>query len=140
MNLKNSPEEPKSETADSPKWFTQEPASHGGDQPLSELRQQGPLPPPELLARYRHLIPDAPERFLVMTERQVAHRQRMEKWLVIGGTVRSYIGQGFAFYNPSAVKNQRPSYGATSYSGLKRSSLLKIARAVIRMPTRVMAP
>lgn len=39
---------------------------------------QGPLPDPDSLAQYEQLVPGAAERFLVIVEKQVAHRLRME--------------------------------------------------------------
>jgi uncharacterized membrane protein len=52
----------------------------------------GPIPPPELLDKYNQMIPDGADRILKMAERQSAHRQHIEKWAVIGGTILSYFG------------------------------------------------
>lgn len=57
----------------------------------------GPLPPPEVLREYAELVPDAPERFLAMAERQAAHRQHLETLVVQSGIVRSRRGQACAF-------------------------------------------
>lgn len=38
------------------------------------------------------MIPDGADRILKMAERQSAHRQYIEKWAVIGGTILSYFG------------------------------------------------
>ena len=39
----------------------------------------GPIPPPELLARYNDIVPNAAERILSMAEREAAHRQQVER-------------------------------------------------------------
>jgi uncharacterized membrane protein len=52
----------------------------------------GPIPPPDLLDKYNQIIPDGADRILKMAERQSAHRQYIEKWAVIGGTILSYVG------------------------------------------------
>jgi len=38
------------------------------------------------------MIPDGADRILKMAERQSTHRQYIEKWAVIGGTILSYLG------------------------------------------------
>ncbi len=48
----------------------------------------GPLPPPELLARYNDVVPNGAERIMQMAEHQQTHRQDLEK-TVIGGNVQS---------------------------------------------------
>jgi uncharacterized membrane protein len=52
----------------------------------------GPIPPPDLLERYNQMIPDGANRILKMAENQSTHRQYIEKWAVIGGTILSYLG------------------------------------------------
>lgn len=52
----------------------------------------GPIPPPDLLDKYNQMIPDGADRILKMAERQSAHRQYIEKWVIIGGTILSYLG------------------------------------------------
>jgi uncharacterized membrane protein len=52
----------------------------------------GPIPPPELLAKYAEIIPNGADRILIMAENQSTHRQHIEKWAVIGGTILSYVG------------------------------------------------
>lgn len=39
----------------------------------------GPLPPPEMLAKYNQAVPNGAERILAMTEAQLKHRQKVEK-------------------------------------------------------------
>jgi uncharacterized membrane protein len=38
----------------------------------------GPLPPPELLARYNEALPGGAERIVALAEEQASHRRRME--------------------------------------------------------------
>lgn len=52
----------------------------------------GPIPPPDLLAKFDEIIPNGAERILKMAESQSKHRQCIEKWAVIGGTILSYFG------------------------------------------------
>ena len=52
----------------------------------------GPIPPPDLLDKYNQMIPDGANRILKMAENQSRHRQYIEKWAVIGGTILSYLG------------------------------------------------
>jgi len=67
------------------------------DNPLKGIVAQhssfsGPIPPPELLAQYDQIIPDGANRLLIMAEKQSNHRQHLEKWAIIGGTILSYFG------------------------------------------------
>jgi uncharacterized membrane protein len=57
----------------------------------------GPIPPPEVLSKYADIIPNGADRILKMAEKQSDHRQHLEKWAVIGGTILSYFGVFFAF-------------------------------------------
>jgi uncharacterized membrane protein len=57
----------------------------------------GPLPSPELFARYGEVLPEAPERILKMAENEQGHRHNIEKWIVRGDTIRSYLGVICAF-------------------------------------------
>jgi len=52
----------------------------------------GPIPPPALLAKYDELIPNGADRILKMAEKQSTHRQCIEKWVIIGGTLLSHFG------------------------------------------------
>jgi uncharacterized membrane protein len=52
----------------------------------------GPIPHPELLAQYDQIIPKGADRILKMAERQSEHRQYLEKWSIVGGTILSYLG------------------------------------------------
>lgn len=52
----------------------------------------GPIPPPDLLDKYNQMIPDGADRILKMAEKQSIHRQCIEKWAVIGGTILSHFG------------------------------------------------
>lgn len=52
----------------------------------------GPIPPPELLSKYGEIIPNGADRILSMAEKQSDHRQHVERWAVIGGTILSFFG------------------------------------------------
>jgi uncharacterized membrane protein len=52
----------------------------------------GPIPPPALLAEYGKIIPNGADRILKMAESQSGHRQHIEKWSIIGGTVLAFFG------------------------------------------------
>lgn len=49
---------------------------------LSASSFRGPIPPPQLLAEYNKVIPNAAERILTMAESQQNHRQYMEKSVI----------------------------------------------------------
>lgn len=57
----------------------------------------GPLPPPELLARYNQVIPNGAERILAMAERQSAHRESLESKVVDGNLAIQKSGSWRAF-------------------------------------------
>lgn len=58
----------------------------------------GPLPPPEVLARYNEVIPHAAERILAMAESQQGHRQKLEVQVVTSNFAAQRLGMllGFA--------------------------------------------
>jgi len=39
---------------------------------------ESPIPPPDILAQYAQIIPDAPNRFMSIWEQQVAHRFKQD--------------------------------------------------------------
>jgi uncharacterized membrane protein len=58
----------------------------------------GPIPPPEILARYNDVVPNGAERILAMAERQSSHRESIETRIVDGnlkiqaqGNTRAFI-------------------------------------------------
>jgi uncharacterized membrane protein len=57
----------------------------------------GPLPPPEILARFDAVVPGAAERILKMAEEQAAHRKDLERKLVESDIERSKWGQALGF-------------------------------------------
>lgn len=57
----------------------------------------GPLPDPETLTGYSNLIPDGANRIMLMAEKQLEHRMRMENKVVGGQMIQSNIGQVLAF-------------------------------------------
>ena len=58
----------------------------------------GPLPPPNILAQYNKVIPNAAERILQMAEKEGEHRRRMEEKLISSETSQIKIGSIFAFF------------------------------------------
>jgi uncharacterized membrane protein len=57
----------------------------------------GPLPPPEVLAKYNEAVPDAAERILAMAEKQNAHRQALESKIVQANISSQTRGSYFGF-------------------------------------------
>ena len=53
----------------------------------------GPLPPPELLAKYNDVIPNGAERIMQMAEKQQVHRHDLEKTVVTGNVKSESRGQ-----------------------------------------------
>jgi len=58
---------------------------------------QGPIPPPQLLAQYNDVIPDAAERILRMAENQSEHRMGLEKAVIHSDIKRSFWGLAAGF-------------------------------------------
>ena len=58
---------------------------------------QGPLPPPQALARYEAVLPGCAERIVSMAEEQAAHRRTLESRVVTGNLAAERRGQVFAF-------------------------------------------
>jgi uncharacterized membrane protein len=59
----------------------------------------GPLPPPEVLAKYDEIVPGMAERLLTTFERQADHRMTLERKVIDGDIRRSWAGLilGFVF-------------------------------------------
>ncbi|MHB1701679.1 MAG: DUF2335 domain-containing protein [Acidobacteriaceae bacterium] len=57
----------------------------------------GPLPHPDLLAKYNDVIPNGAERIMAMAERQSAHRESLEALVVKGNLASQTRGSYFAF-------------------------------------------
>ena len=66
-------------------------------QEMLSLGFSGPIPPPQMLEAYNKILPGAAERILNMAEKQSAHRQNMEKTIVLSDTRNSHLGLVFAF-------------------------------------------
>jgi len=67
---------------------------------LLEVRGQhfsGPLPHPDILARYNEVVPNGADRIMGMAERQAEHRQFLEKTNVVSEKNRAYLGMILAF-------------------------------------------
>jgi len=52
----------------------------------------GPLPPPEILAKYNDIIPNAADRLISMVEKQEIHRQSLEKTVIDSDVQQSKRG------------------------------------------------
>jgi len=57
----------------------------------------GPIPPPNLLAKYNDIIPNGADRILAMAERQSAHRESLESKVVNGNLSNQKTGTIFGF-------------------------------------------
>ena len=57
----------------------------------------GPLPPPEYLAQYKSILPDAPERIMAMAEKEQQHRHDVDNTMVEGGLKQRSRGQVLGF-------------------------------------------
>ena len=57
----------------------------------------GPLPPPDILARYNEAIPGGAERIIVLAERQAEHRLALETRVVDADIKRANWGLGAGF-------------------------------------------
>ena len=60
------------------------------------MAREGILPPPDELERYENLTPGITDRLLVTYEKQVDHRQGLEKSVITNDIIRSYLGQAVA--------------------------------------------
>jgi uncharacterized membrane protein len=58
----------------------------------------GPLPPPEMLARYNQVVPNGAERIFAMVERQSAHRIDIESHVARQQVKQSGRGQMYALF------------------------------------------
>lgn len=52
----------------------------------------GPLPPPRILAQYKDILPDLPDRLFSMAEKQQEHRHEMEKAVVFSNIRNELLG------------------------------------------------
>ena len=70
------------------------PGKRTPNQILSATAQtfSGPLPPPEILAKYNSVVPNAAERIITMAETQAAHRQRIESKVIESNIRNSRLG------------------------------------------------
>jgi len=65
--------------------------------PPSSLQVQmqhssGPLPSPDVLAHYDQIVPGAAERIIALLEKQVEHRQELERIVIKSDTSDSKLG------------------------------------------------
>lgn len=64
---------------------------------VTERMFQGPLPPPEFLAAYKQVLPDAPERIMAMAEREQQHRHNSDDKMIKGAISQRSTGQVLGF-------------------------------------------
>ena len=64
---------------------------------ICEEKFKGPLPPPQIMAGYKEVIPDAPERIMKIFESQSAHRQEIENKVIDSKLADSRRGMIFGF-------------------------------------------
>lgn len=64
---------------------------------LSAQLVSGPLPSPEILLQYNHILPDAAERIFAMAERDSTHLQSMEKMHLSAIFLERRLGQILGF-------------------------------------------
>lgn len=57
----------------------------------------GPLPPPEVFAKYEQILRGSADRILKMAENQGSHRQILEKKVINGEQLRANFGLFFGF-------------------------------------------
>lgn len=57
----------------------------------------GPLPPPEILAKYNEALPGLGERIISMAEQQAKHRQNIEKTVIESNAFVQKVGPFLGF-------------------------------------------
>ena len=57
----------------------------------------GPLPPPEILEKYKEIYPDAPAIIFDTFKKQSEHRMSLEKKVINAGSLNSTLGIIFGF-------------------------------------------
>jgi len=81
--------------------MTTRPKNGGIQHQRSEIHVQqsfsGPLPPPETLAKYNDVLPNAAERILAMAESQHQHRQALEYKVVAANVGAQKMGVALGF-------------------------------------------
>jgi len=68
--------------------------------PTAVVAQQtfsGPVPPPRLMAEYKTVAPDLPDRILTMAEEEQKHAHAMERAALTATIANETRGQIFAF-------------------------------------------
>ena len=57
----------------------------------------GPLPPPDILAHYNEIHPDAADRIIKLAENESKHRHAMDKYRLFFNALVAHSGQWFGF-------------------------------------------
>ncbi len=66
---------------------------------LQHTSFQGPIPHPEILAKYEDVLPGAADRIIQMAERESAHRQSLEKYDAEAALELNRRNESLAFYS-----------------------------------------
>lgn len=64
---------------------------------INHSKFSGPLPHPEILAKYDEIVPGAANRIIKMAEEQSAHRKDLERKVIQSDITNSKIGLIFGF-------------------------------------------
>ena len=60
-------------------------------------KYSGFLPHPRIMAQYKSILPDAPDRIITMAEIQQQHRMRLESSVIQGDVYRANLGLALGF-------------------------------------------
>ncbi|MGB1287072.1 MAG: DUF2335 domain-containing protein [Aggregatilineales bacterium] len=70
---------------------------------MSFEKYSGPIPHPTIMGHYEHIAPGSANRILTMSEKQMEHRQEIEKLVVRAGIRREFMGMVLGFILSIAV-------------------------------------
>jgi uncharacterized membrane protein len=87
----------------------------------------GPLPPPDVLAKYNDIIPDGADRLLKLVEHQQEHRIRIEELVIASQQRQSQAGQILAFVIAIvglAACCYMATHGAVTVAGILATTLI----------------
>jgi uncharacterized membrane protein len=71
----------------------------------------GPLPPPDILQKYKDIQPDFPERILKLTEQEAVHRREITRKALRLEAIETFLGQLFGLVVALAA------FSVTAYLG-----------------------
>jgi len=82
-----------------------------------EIRQS-PLPPPEIIQQYEHILPGSAERLLRLVEQEAEHRRSLEAQQLRSEIIEKRVGQWMAFFVALFT------IGAGAYTALNGAQIL----------------